>query len=74
MHDKIYEIFESYLPGIAKDVEMWFPNGKGSIRLRKKNKEEFIFTYKNSKDWSFETVDSFLGNGPYKSRMFQGGK
>ena len=61
-HKQIYEIFKSYFPKIAEDAEVWFANGRNSIRIRKKNKEEFIFSYKDRLDWSFETVDRHLAN------------
>lgn len=54
VHNDVYKRF-------ALDrVECWFPNGKNSIRIRQKNKQEFIFTFLNDKEWRFETIDSHL--------------
>lgn len=60
-HDRIFKAFELYLkPVMECDFVMWFPNGRSSIRLRKKNGQEFVFTYHSPKDWRFETIDSFI--------------
>lgn len=60
-HKEIYKWFELYFPIYAGDrVEVWFPNGKNSIRIRQINKQEFVFTYHSNKKWKFETLDSFL--------------
>lgn len=60
-HKEVYKLFELYFPYYAGDkVDAWFPNGKGSIRIRQKNKQNFIFTFNGERDWKFETLDSFL--------------
>lgn len=59
-HKEIYNAFQSYLPQYAEQTETWFPNGKNSIRVRRKDKREFIFTYRGKLDWHFETVRSFV--------------
>lgn len=56
----VYEQFKVYFPQIASNVDVWFPNGKNSIRIRQTDKQEFIFTYNNSKNWSFETIEYFI--------------
>lgn len=48
------------IPIAAEDVDCWFPNGKNSIRVRSKVYGEFIFTYKNKKEWKLESVESYL--------------
>lgn len=40
-------------------IELWFPNGKGSVRVRLKDRSELIFTYNDSKRWRLETIESF---------------
>lgn len=61
LHNEVMKWFELYFPDYAKDkIDVWFPNGKNSIRIRQKNGQEFIFTYYNQKDWRFETIASFL--------------
>ena len=60
-HKEVYKWFELYFPHYAGDkVDAWFPNGKCSIRIRQKNKQNFIFTFNGERDWKFETLDSFL--------------
>lgn len=61
VHNDVYKRFALYFPDYAGNlVECWFPNGKNSIRIRQKNKQEFIFTFLNDKEWRFETIDSYL--------------
>lgn len=60
-HGDIFKYFELYFPDYAKDkVDVWFQNGKNSIRIRQKNRQEFIFTYNGKDNWKFETIDSFM--------------
>lgn len=60
-HSEIMKWFEYYFPDYSRNrVDVWFPNGRNSIRIRQKNGQEFIFTYHSQKDWRFETVTSFL--------------
>lgn len=68
LQEEVYKNFKSMFPQIEKDVERWFPNGMNSIRVRKTNGHEFIFTYNEKIDWCFETVGSFIKHmkGDYK--------
>ena len=59
-HREIYGWFRVYFELYDKHVDIWFPNGKHSIRVRQANGQEFIFTYNGKEDWRFETLDSFL--------------
>lgn len=60
-HSEIYKYFELYFPDFAGDkVDVWFQNGKNSICIRQKNRQEFIFTYNGKTNWKFETVGSFI--------------
>lgn len=60
-HKSVYQWFELYFPQYAGNkVEVWFQNGKNSIRIRQKNHQEFIFTFNDKDDWRFETVKSFI--------------
>jgi hypothetical protein len=36
--------------------------GKNSIRIRKTNGQEFIFSLREPKAWKFETIDQFLAD------------
>ena len=60
IHKDVYTMFEAYFPEVAAKVDVWFPNGKDSVRVRLTSKREFIFSYINDNHWSFETIDSFL--------------
>lgn len=60
-HGDVYKCFELYFPQYAgENVELWFQNGKNSIRVRTTDKREFIFTCNGKDDWRFETVKSFI--------------
>lgn len=68
-HNEVLKWFELSFDLFAGDpVEVWFPNGKNSIRIRQKSGAEFIFTFNSHRDWKFETMDSFM------KRKTKGGK
>ena len=50
------------LPIAAEDVACWFPNGKNCIRVRTAVYGDFIFTYKNKKEWKLESMESYLNS------------
>ena len=58
--DYVYKMFTSYFPQHEKRTELWFPNGKNSVRVRQVDGQQFIFTYNGPNDWCFETMDSFV--------------
>ena len=60
IHTQVYGFFQTCLPDQAKEVKEYFPNGKNSIRIRKTNGQEFIFSLREPKAWKFETIDQFL--------------
>lgn len=61
VHQEVFKLFDLYFPEYNKEkAEVWFANGKNSIRIRLKNKQELIFTYNGKDDWKLETVKSFL--------------
>ena len=59
-HKTVFAIFSEYFPKYVEESEKWFPNGKNSVRIRMKNKTEFIFTFENSRNWSFMTLDEYI--------------
>lgn len=62
-HDEVYKYFVLYFPAYADgNVDVWFANGKNSIRIRQTNGQEFVFTYDGKQDWKLETVKSFIKN------------
>ncbi len=62
IHTQVYGFFQTCLPDQAKEVKEYFPNGKNSIRIRKTNGQEFIFSLREPKAWKFETIDQFLAD------------
>lgn len=57
------DVFKAFLDitrTTEKDIEMWFPNGKDSIRVKFKNRQELIFTYYSKNYWRLETRGAFL--------------
>jgi hypothetical protein len=40
--------------------DVWFPNGKDSIRVRYKNRMELVFTFHDQQNWKLETIKEFL--------------
>lgn len=61
-HAQVYEKFKEHLPDQEKDVKVYFPNGRNSIRIRKENGLEYIFTINEPRFWKFETIDQFLSS------------
>lgn len=59
-HKEVYKAFTKILPFYLEKTAIWFPNGKGSIRIRMVDKSEFIFTIIDSNEWCFETLGHFL--------------
>ena len=49
IHTQVYGFFQTCLPDQAKEVKEYFPNGKNSIRIRKTNGQEFIFSLRESR-------------------------
>lgn len=71
-HSEVMKWFEYYFPDYAGErIDVFFPNGRNSIRIRQKNGQEFIFTYHSQKEWKLETITSFLNGieGRKKSKM-----
>ena len=59
-HKNVLEQFRIMFPCFDGQIIEWFPNGKNSIRVRNKMKQDFIFTYNKDRDWSLKTLDNFL--------------
>ena len=55
-------------------IEQWSPNGKGSVRVRLKDRSELIFTYNDSKRWRLETIESFKEYHLSQARRMMGKK
>lgn len=61
-HKNLVKVFQVKFSDLYSQIIEWFPNGNGSIRVRTKNKQEFIFSYYGEKDWRLETVNSYILN------------
>jgi len=62
VHSELIKRYQALFKYSVQDIDVWFPNGKDSIRVRSLSKEEYIFTYKNEKTWKLETVNHFIKN------------
>lgn len=60
VHNEVFKHFKSLFPTISENAQLWFPNGKNSIRVRQNDGREFVFTYSSQNDWRFETSDYFI--------------
>ena len=63
--DAIATIFKDYFP-MFKNMT-WYPHGENSIRIHMTipiiiDDGEYIFTYKNEKQWSLETFKNYKNN------------
>ena len=59
-HKDVFKQFGVLFPGYLRESDVWFPAGKNTIRVRMKNKREFIFQYDGQNNMRFETLDSFI--------------
>ena len=65
-HSEIFKLFKRFFDIADEEIDCWFPNGKGSIRVRFKPTSsqglpfERVFTYFSDFYWRLETVDSYL--------------
>ena len=72
MHLRILEHYTKLI-GVTKDqIDTWWPIRYNSIRVRLKNKKEFMFTYTSKTRWKLETYALFMDN--YKKMMIRKGK
>ena len=56
----LYNLFITLFPQHIQQDNVWYPNGKNSIRIKESNGRELIFTYTNETDWRLETMKSFM--------------
>ena len=64
-HNEVYKHIPFWFVFFNKeDIDVWFPSGYNAIRIRLKNQAEFIFQYNTEKDWSIETVKSYINRMP----------
>lgn len=54
--DILAKFLEMFFGTYSELIEVWFPSGRNTIRVRLTTKQELIFTYNDKKDWSLMTV------------------
>lgn len=62
VHSDIFKYFKDCLPACAEETDEYFPSGKNTIRVRQKNRQDFIFQYNGPKAWKFQTIDQFIAD------------
>ena len=60
IHAKILEKYKRIFIMDAENIDVWHPNGFGSIRIRFLDKREEVFTYTSDRQWSLETLEHFI--------------
>ena len=60
--ERLFEAFKKITGFNDSDVERYFTmrNSKNSIRVRFKDKNEYVFTYKTPRKWRLETYETYL--------------
>jgi hypothetical protein len=61
-HSDIFKRYQALCRVSVNDVHIWYPNGKGSIRVTYKDRQEYVFMYINDKNWCLETIDLYIKN------------
>lgn len=61
-HKEVYEIFKKLFPSQINFVSEVFPNGANSIRIRKKDDDDFVFTYNAENDFSLQSLESYINS------------
>ena len=56
----VFEAFKDIAHISDERIDTWFPNGRNSVRVRLKTKQELIFTYHTKNYWRLETKGAFL--------------
>ena len=52
---------------VGKDeIELWTPNGKGSVMVRLRDHTEVVFTFERPNRWAIKSVDYYLNEGRKK--------
>lgn len=58
-HKNVFEVFNKMFPGWRGMSETWYPYGNATIKIRMRNKSEYVFAYFNDRHWKLETIESF---------------
>lgn len=59
-HVQIFNIFEKLFGIVMNEGYEFFPNGGNSIRIRRKDKVEYIFSYESEDCWAIEPIPVYI--------------
>ena len=60
VHQEVFKLFNLYFPNYSgENAEAWFANGENSIRVRLRNKQELIFTIKETPTGNLKRSKAF---------------
>lgn len=64
-HPEVYKRFKAIFPEFVNKNIVWYPNGRGSIRIRHtvdgiRLGKDLVFSCDKNDVWRLETVDSFI--------------
>lgn len=62
-HKNVFETFNKMFHGWRGMSEFWYPYGNSTIKIRMKNRAEYVFTYFDERHWKLETIESFGRKG-----------
>ena len=65
-HQQIFEMFKKVTGFDDSRIDRWFSLGKYAIRVKFKDRTEYIFKYKNPRKWRLETFESYLYGYDYE--------
>lgn len=70
-HKDVFNRFQKLFPQYRDSVELYFPNGVDSIRVRREFGPDIAFTILGKNDWRLETVSRTVGTS---KKTMRGGK
>lgn len=57
-HANVFRKFEILFPNLSGDnMELWFQHGRNTIRVRTKDKREYVFAYYGDNDWALSPMN-----------------
>lgn len=61
-HRVLWDQFKRLFPSYSDETKEFYQCGRNGIRVVMNSGLELIFTKKNDRNWSLETLDSFIDN------------
>lgn len=59
-HKDIFNKFKEIAKVTDEEIDCWFTNGKGSVRVRFMDHQEVIFSYFSPNKWMIESRDLYI--------------